>query len=132
LFRVLRPGGFVVLNVPAYQWLWSYHDVAVHSRRRYSRGELLAQLRIAGLVRARATHWNTLPFPLIVLRRKLLPAPREGGDVKLYPATIEAGFNAMMALEQAWVRGGGWLPFGSSIFAVAGKPPAGGTAPVPH
>lgn len=121
-FRVLRPGGAVVLNLPAYRWLWSYHDEAVHSRRRYGRGEVLAKLAAAGFEGARATYWNTLPFPLIVLRRKLLPAPRGGSDVQLMPAPVETALNGMMALEHAWLRGAGRLPFGCSVFAVAAKP----------
>ncbi len=120
--RVLRPGGAVVLNVPAYRWLWSYHDEAVHSRRRYTRGELLAKLETAGFKDTRATYWNTLPLPLIVVRRKLLPAPRGGSDVRLYPAPVEAVFNAAMALESAWIRGVGRLPCGTSVLAVARKP----------
>jgi SAM-dependent methyltransferase len=121
-FRVLRPGGVAVLNLPAYRWLWSYHDTAVQSRRRYSRSEVLAKLGAAGFAEMHATHWNTLPFPLIVLRRKLLPAPHAGSDVRFYPAPVEAAFNTMMAVEQAWLRKVGRLPFGSSVFAVAVKP----------
>ncbi|MCC6415896.1 MAG: class I SAM-dependent methyltransferase, partial [Opitutaceae bacterium] len=43
--RVLRPGGLLVINVPAYRWLWSYHDAAVQSCRRYGRWELRAKLQ---------------------------------------------------------------------------------------
>jgi SAM-dependent methyltransferase len=125
-FRVLRPGGVVVLNLPAYPWLWSYHDTAVHSRRRYAIGETLAKLRAAGFAGVRFTHWNTLPFPLIVVRRKLLPAPREGSDVKLGSAPVEHLFNALMSLEHAWIRRVARLPFGCSILAVATKPQADG------
>ena len=121
-FRVLRPGGVAVINVPAYRWLWSYHDVAVHSRRRYSRSEALAKLRAAGFGEARATYWNTLPFPLVVVRRKLFSAPQGGSDVHLFPAPLEAAFNAAMAVERAWLRAVGPLPFGSSVLVVARKP----------
>ncbi len=121
-YRVLRPGGVVILNVPAYPWLWSYHDVAVHSRRRYGRNEVVAKLRANGFAAARATYWNTLPFPLIVVRRKLLPAPREGSDVRLYPAPIEAAFDVAMVIERGWLGVFRRLPFGSSVFAVARKP----------
>ena len=46
--RVLRPGGLIVVNVPAYRWLWSYHDVATHAKRRYVRGEIRAKMAAAG------------------------------------------------------------------------------------
>ena len=120
-FRVLRPGGIVVINVPAYPWLWSYHDEATHACRRYGRGELLAKLATAGFAGRHATHWNTLPFPLVVMRRKFWPAPHQGSDVQHYPAPIEAAFNAAMALERAWLGGTGRLPFGSSILASAAR-----------
>lgn len=119
--RVLKPGGGVVINVPAYPWLWSYHDEAVHSRRRYRRSELLGKLAEAGFGQVRATYWNTLPFPLVVARRKLLPAPRDGSDVHLFPTPIEVGFDGAMAVERGWLRVFGRLPFGSSVLAVARK-----------
>ena len=48
LFRVLRPGGVVVINLPAYMWMWSYHDDAVQSKHRYTRAELRSLLVDAG------------------------------------------------------------------------------------
>lgn len=130
--RVVRPAGVVVINVPAHRWLWSYHDVTVHGRRRYERRELRAKLERAGLVVRQVTHWNTLPLPLVWARRKLLPAPRSGSDVRLYPAWIEAVFRSAMVVERAWLRHGATLPVGSSILAVGVKPavsaPAGGRA----
>jgi SAM-dependent methyltransferase len=120
--RVLRPGGLLVVNVPACRWLWSYHDRAVHARRRYGRAELLAKLAAAGFDHLRSTYWNTLAFPLVVVRRKLLSAPRGGSDVKLYSAPLEAFFGMLSALEWAWLTTGIRLPFGSSILAAARKP----------
>jgi len=119
--RVLRPGGVLVVNVPAYRWLWSYHDEATHARRRYTRGEVVGKLRAAGFGAVRATHWNALPLPLVVVRRKLLPAPRGGSDVRLYPVPVEALFRAAMAVERGWLSLAGSLPFGSSILARAVK-----------
>lgn len=121
-FRVLRPGGGLVVNVPAHPWLWSYHDVTVHARRRYGRRDLAAKLAGAGFQLMRLTHWNTLPLPLVVARRKLWPAPRSGSDVRLYPSAIEATFRAMMAIERGWLHRIGDLPLGSSLLAVARKP----------
>ena len=44
IFRVLRPGGVFIANVPAYPWLWSCHDVATNSVRRYRRNELAGRI----------------------------------------------------------------------------------------
>jgi SAM-dependent methyltransferase len=122
IFRVLRPGGVVVINVPAHRWLWSYHDVATHARRRYERREMLGKLGVAGFAGVRATHWNTLPLPLVIVRRKLLPAPRGGSDVRRYGRLVEWLFSAAMGVERGWLRWGKRLPFGSSILAVGSKP----------
>ena len=116
--RVLRPGGRVVVNVPAHRWLWSYHDVATHAKRRYVRGEIRAKMASAGLRAIRVTHWNTLPLPLVIVRRKLMPAPAGGSDVHPYPAALEAVLGAAMALERMWLGLAGTIPLGSSILAV--------------
>lgn len=119
--RCLRPGGIVVLTMPAYAWLYSYHDREVGNLRRYARAEVSGLLRAAGFRCDFSTYWNTLPFPLAVLKRKLLPAPRTS-DVHLYPLALEAMFNAMMSLERGWLLTGGALPCGTSVLAVATKP----------
>ena len=119
--RVLGPGGCVVINVPAHKWLWSYHDVATHSKRRYARPEVTAKLAAAGFADPRVTHWNAALLPLVVMRRKLFPAPRSGSDVHLYSRPVEKAFGAVMALERAWLSTGWGLPLGSSILATATK-----------
>jgi SAM-dependent methyltransferase len=121
-FRVLRPGGVLVVNVPAYRWLWSYHDVATHARRRYGQSELRGKLAAAGFAGVRATHWNTLLLPVIAVRRKMLPPPRLGSDVRRYGSSAERACDTMMAIERWWLIRIGSLPFGTSILAVARKP----------
>ena len=121
-FRVLRPGGVVVLNNPAYMWMWSYHDDSCQTKHRYTRGELEALLRAAGFQERRTTHWNALPFPALFAKRKIFRTSRDTSDVKLYPAPVEAVFDAAMAVEHAWLRAGGRWAWGTSVFAVARKP----------
>lgn len=116
--RVVRPGGVVVVNVPAYRWLWSYHDDTCETKHRYTRPELGRLFREAGLAVEVATYANLLPLPLIAARRKLFPPTQPTSDVALYPAPIEAVFSGMAALEAAWVRLGGTLAAGSSVFVV--------------
>jgi SAM-dependent methyltransferase len=119
--RCLRPGGVVVVNEPAHRWLFSYHDVSVGGRHRFSRPELKALLRSAGLEPVYATHWNFLPLPLVWIRRKLLPAP-QGSDVGDYPWWIALPMRAMMALERLWLDLGGRFPCGVSVLVAARKP----------
>ena len=120
--RCLRSGGWAVLTMPAYQWMYSYHDRAVGNLRRYSRSEVDALVRAAGLEVVGSTYWNTLLFPLAVLRRKMLPPAGPASDVRLYPAPVEAAFNLVLAVERAWLASGGSLPFGNSVLTVARKP----------
>jgi len=129
--RCLRPGGWVVVNLPAYRWLWSYHDVAVRSKHRFVRREVAALFAGAGFALERCTHWNALPFPLIVAKRKLFARPSDTSDVRAYPAPVEAAFRGLMALERAWLRLGGTWAWGSSIFAVGRKPPGAGRGAPP-
>jgi ubiquinone/menaquinone biosynthesis C-methylase UbiE len=120
--RVLKPGGCVVINVPAHRWLFSYHDVAVHARRRYECRELREKLAAAGFAAGEETHWNALLLPLVAVRRKLLPAPAGGSDVTLWPTWQEALFAAAMTLERGWLSHVGALPVGTSILAIACRP----------
>jgi len=121
-FRCVRPGGVVVVNLPAYKWMWSYHDDTCQTKHRYGRRELAGLLEAAGFLEVRVTHWNAIPFPLLVAKRKLFRASGATSDVRMYPAPLEAIFNGAMALERAWLRGVGRLPFGSSVLAVARRP----------
>ena len=116
--RCLRPNGWVVINVPAYRWLWSYHDVAVHTKHRFVRGEIARLLTAAGFAVELNTHWNALTLPLIAARRRLFARPDDTSDVKRYPAPVEAVLRGMMGVEHAWLQLGGRWAWGSSILAV--------------
>ena len=122
LFRTLRPGGVVVINLPAYMWMWSYHDDAVQSKHRFTRAELRTLLIQAGFKNVRLTHWNSLLFPLVFARRKIFPGATSTSDVKLSPAPVEAFFRGVTLIERAWLAVGGRWAWGLSVFATARKP----------
>lgn len=120
-FRCLGPGGVLIIQTPAFRWLAGAHDQRVFTARRYTRQSLGKVLTDAGFRIAYSTYWNTLLFPLMVLRRKVFP-PRHGeSDVQIYPPPVEAVFNAVMAVEHALLRLGLRLPFGGSVVAVGVK-----------
>ena len=120
LNRCLASGGTLVLNLPAYQWLYSAHDRAVHTSRRYTRTRVHELLRAAGFAKIRTTYWNTFLFPLMVLRRMFKWA-KDSSDVIQFPKPVNLTFRALMHLESMLLRRGFTLPFGGSVLAVAVK-----------
>jgi SAM-dependent methyltransferase len=123
--RCLKPGGLLVLNLPAYRWLYSAHDRAVDNVRRYGRAEVAALLDEAGFIRIRTSYWNTLLFPLMVARRKL-GSRGAASDVSVLPRPLEwllAGVAAAESGLLAWLLAWGLrLPFGGSILAAGVRP----------
>ncbi|HOV75407.1 MAG TPA: class I SAM-dependent methyltransferase [Candidatus Hydrogenedentes bacterium] len=124
IFSALKPGGFLILNLPAYGWLRSSHDEAVHTAHRFTRGECVEMLRAAGFEVLQATYWNTLLFPAIVATR-LWRKMRPPADSDLAPPGAMANrlFGAVLGIERK-MAGLFPLPFGLSVFTVARKPEA--------
>jgi SAM-dependent methyltransferase len=116
LHRVLRSGGRLVVNMPAYDWLASAHDRRVHNARRHTAGQLASLLRRAGFQSVRARYWNTLLLPLMVLQRKVLARGAAGSDVADFSPWLDATLHGMTALER---RLGIPWPAGGSVLAVA-------------
>ncbi|MGH9149673.1 MAG: methyltransferase domain-containing protein, partial [Acidimicrobiales bacterium] len=129
-YRVLRPGGQLVLLTSAYQWLWSGHDVSNHHTRRYVVGEVDGLLRGAGLVPSVVSYVNTALFPGIaavrlverIARRGRPPVPNK--DTAEVPPAANRVLTKLLDAEGAALRRGYRLPFGVSIVARATKPPA--------
>jgi hypothetical protein len=107
------------VNLPAFDWLSSYHDRQVHGARRYDRKQLRALLAEAGFRRIAVRYWNSLLFPLMVVRRLGSGAARADSDVSLPPWPIDAAFGAVTRIERAALRWGLRFPAGGSVLAVA-------------
>jgi SAM-dependent methyltransferase len=123
--RVLRPGGVLVMSVPAYPFLWSSHDEALHHRRRYTAGSLAPRLKAAGLATARLTYLLSFLFPVIALFRladRLRPRVR---PARAHLVPVPTAVNRLLiALQRAelFLARRLTLPFGVSLFCVASKP----------
>jgi len=122
--RVLRPGGKLILNLAAFDFLKGGHDEAVGGVRRYTRPQVRALLEGAGFVIDRLTYWNaTLTPPIAVVRwlSRRRPASEEArSDFRPLPPFVNATLKSLAALELRASRHLS-LPFGTSIFAVARK-----------
>ena len=115
--RCLRPGGTLVVNLPAYEALRSYHDEATDTKHRFTAGELVPVLRSSGFTTLFVTYWNMLLFPVAVAKRKLFPS--RASDVRFYPPLVDAAFGAVLELEAIPTRRGIRLPFGLSLLSVS-------------
>ena len=120
--RVLKPGGIVLINVPAYEWLRSSHDRAIHTDHRFTRGEMVVLLEEAGFEIERATYWNSILFPAVVAVRLLRKfSDAETSDLDGYTSGISGMlFGLLLKFERGLMRHFP-LPLGTSIFVVARK-----------
>ncbi|MFD2264894.1 class I SAM-dependent methyltransferase [Lacibacterium aquatile] len=118
--RVLKPGGALLMNLPAYQWMLSAHDHRVHNARRYYEGGVRKLLAAHGFRVQRASYWNSALFPLMAAKRLLSPKDA-GSDVARLPPLVEASFRAATRAETAILKTGCGLPFGGSLMVLARK-----------
>ncbi|TFG89380.1 MAG: class I SAM-dependent methyltransferase [Gemmatimonadales bacterium] len=129
LFRALKPGGLLILNLVAFEFLRSTHDLAVHTRERYTRPLLEERLSTAGFTVEIASYRLAPLFPLIALIRlvkRLLHGSRSSAaevasDVSLPSPRLNRLLLGMLRLENRLIDRLS-LPFGTSLFAVARKP----------
>lgn len=127
MYRLLKPGGFAIVNVAAMNVLRGDHSVLSREIRRYSRDDLRARIERAGFVIERLTYTNaTLFMPLAIARliqrrRGLRSESEAGSEISVPPEPLNAIMTAVMRLEGLWLR---WFdaPFGSSLLCLARKP----------
>jgi SAM-dependent methyltransferase len=131
--RVLRPDGLVLLRVPALNLMRGRHDVAVHTRQRYEKREIVQKLTHAGLSTEFVSYANFFMLPLAIIRRtadRWLRPRHHGSEVEPVPPWINWPLLQFLALESKWMRNVPIpLPIGLSLVAVARKRLPIGTAP---
>ena len=126
MHRTLRPGGQLILNLPAYQCLRSSHDLALGMRHRFNKLELRSMLQDAGFTVDLCTYRNTLLFPVAAVVRILrrLSLKRRDiirSDLKPVPAPINYMLSRLLFLENHLIRRRISLPVGLSLFSLARK-----------
>ncbi len=122
LRRVTKPGGALLVTVPAYQWLWSGHDEINHHHRRYNRRTLLAAAQSGGWELESFTNFSSLTLPVAILLRALerfMPSTTKSSlDLWVPPAPLNWALRQPLNLEARVIGRGGSIPAGLSLLAV--------------
>jgi SAM-dependent methyltransferase len=121
---LLRPGGVLIVTVPAYQWLFSDHDRALGHHRRYTRTRLISALP-AGMHVLTAAYFVHFAFPLAVAARtvwslfRMLGRAGSGKQASPKGGAVASVLSRIQAGELLLIERGYRPPFGLSVFAVA-------------
>jgi SAM-dependent methyltransferase len=131
LFKLVKPGGSLLLTVPADPNLWSYFDVASHHARRYAMADLREKVQSAGFVCEFSSPFIALTYPVLRFQRLLMNRPGSDDlkiandqaeeDLKIVPVVNEI-VKWVLYLEAGWLARGNRLPFGSSLVMQARRP----------
>ena len=123
-FRVLKPGGVAVITVPAYQGLWSRHDVALHHHRRYTLGLLTQRLEAAGFTVQHKTYTVSSLLPVTWFIRRVLGPFRNSGkpvsDIKPTPTWLNRALLGVLRMENS-IASCCSVPFGVTAAVVVRK-----------
>ncbi len=132
--RVLKPGGKLMITVPAFMWLWSYNDDINAHQRRYTAPELRHKLEMAGFTTKRLSYNNFFLFPMVAGLRLLRPhkpnleSPHLTDDETVYQVEMEPIAEPVNSILHAvgWVEAEllerMTLPVGVSVLCIAEKP----------
>ena len=121
--RVLKPGGWAIVNVAALPWLRGNHSVLGGELRRYRRSELRSKLEAAGfrVTRSSYTNFSILPMVAAVRAKQRLSGHVESdSEISVPAAPINSALSALLSLEAIALRAVN-MPIGSSVMAVAQK-----------
>jgi len=125
--RVAKPGGLVLIRVPALPMLRGPHDTFVHGVRRYTAGELRRKMTNAGLAILRMSYANSLLLPLALASRTVqnigvMLGRKPSSDVGGSNGVMDGLMLGALRAEARWLGAGRNYPAGVSLFAVARKP----------
>jgi SAM-dependent methyltransferase len=119
LRRVTRPGGTLLLTVPAHPALWSAHDDANQHFRRYTRRALTAAAVETDWAVAQSSYFNAaLLAPAAVVRVARRRSDSGRSELSLTPPALDRVLEWPSRAEAALLRAGGRVPVGLSLLAV--------------
>lgn len=119
--RVLRPGGLLLLSVPAFPSLWSARDARAGHRRRYTRSSLRTALHAAGFAVRQVFGFQFFLLPLFWCSRQLMRVRPTQLTAEEKPSRWTNRLLRAINETEVWLGGIGRPPLGSSLIAVARK-----------
>lgn len=126
LRRVCKPGGWLLVTVPAYPALWSAHDEANHHYRRYTRRSLRQAALSSGWQLTRMTSFNSLLLaPAAAVRlaqRRRRDTNSHSANLNLGPDWLNDALEQPLRAEARWLARGRTLPMGLSLLALLSNP----------
>ncbi|MGH7783389.1 MAG: class I SAM-dependent methyltransferase, partial [Candidatus Binatia bacterium] len=122
MFRVTKNGGYSLIFVPAYMFLWGVQDDVSNHRIRYNKKQIVERLKIAGYEIERATYANWTFFAPILAGRTLMRVtgikPESENNVNI--SALNGILGKLLGAERFWLNRLNF-PFGVSIVIVAKK-----------
>ena len=123
MYRVTKSGGYSLIFVPAFMWLWGVQDDISNHRIRYTKRQIVECLQKAGYTIERATYANWTFFAPILAGRTLMKLtgikPESENNVNV--SALNGIFGKLFSAERLWLKNFDF-PFGVSIVIVARKP----------
>lgn len=122
IYRVLKNNGHVIITVPAFRFLWSKWDEALHHKRRYTKEQLAKILTAEGFVIKKNTYIHSfLIIPVIIVRYiKQLNQKPYSSDFQMNNGFTNTFLSFISKLEQWWIKRYD-MPFGTSVLCIAQK-----------
>ncbi len=123
-YRVLRPDGLLVMNLPAFEFMCSRHDLAIHTVRRYTKENLRQKIESANFRVNKIAYRNAFLFPLIMILRLCgnlkSGSGHTGSDLQKLPAWLNTFLTFILDIERLFI-GRFDFPFGLSVYCIAEK-----------
>lgn len=119
--RILKPGGIMIITVPAYQWLWSAWDEVLKHKKRYTKRSLETILKHHKFTIVRSSYmYSFLVLPVFIFRRFKSQKKSYNSDFSSNPSLINFLSTVLSNTERYFIMRG-WIPFGTSLILVCKK-----------
>jgi SAM-dependent methyltransferase len=120
-YRILKPGGMLILSVPAVSWLFGERDRKIGHFRRYDKGDLVIRLRSSGFTVQDIRYWNGIGLVYVFLYEKLFhqtadDSLRYSGN-RWCPVCLNTLLDRWFSLVENHIR----FPLGLTIFVIGRK-----------